>query len=416
MNIFINATSARLGGGLTVIRNLLPAMVAEDGGENRYTVVARDDVWEHLDPGHARVRFVTSEMGGRSAKTRFLWEQIELPLRVGLGRADVLLSPANLAVFGSPVPQVMIFQNMAPFDPDVVSRMAPAKRRRLILLRRLGIASASWVERVVFISDYAQRAIGAELRIDPNRTRRIHLGRDIAFRPEAAASAPALLNELGIRGRYLLSVSQFYGYKNFVELVLGFSRARESLPDDVILCIAGAEHEVDYVAQVRRMIKREGLESRVRLLGHVAYDKLPLLYAAASLFLFPSTCENFPNILVEGMASGVPTLASRLGPMPEIAGDGAVYFDPFEPDEIAEVIVRYWQDDAKRTALRDRGIQQSQRYSWNETARQLLEVLADAAHHPKLFPLAGANGNRLRGKPKPDGTRAATDEPPAGAT
>src|ERR1051325_4174067 len=142
MNIFINATSARLGGGLTVIRNLLPAMVAEDGGENRYTVVARDDVREHMDPGHPRVRFLTSEMGGRSATTRFLWEQVELPMRVGLSRADVLLSPANLAVLGSPVPQVMIFQNMAPFDPDVVSRMEPKKRRRLNALRRLGIASA----------------------------------------------------------------------------------------------------------------------------------------------------------------------------------------------------------------------------------------------------------------------------------
>jgi len=420
MNIFINATSARLGGGLTVIRNLLPAMAAEDRGENRYTVVARDDVWEHLDPGHPRVRFVTSEMGGRSAMTRFLWEQVELPLRVGLRGADVLLSPANLAVLASPVPQVMIFQNMAPFDPDVVSRMRPSKRRRLILLRRLGIASASRVERVVFISDYAQRVIGAELAIDPARTRCIHLGRDVAFCPAAAAKAGPLLDELGIKGRYLLSVSQFYGYKNFVELVVGFSRARGSLPDDVTLCIAGAEHEADYAARVRRIIKREGLESRVRLLGHVPYDKLPPLYARASLFLFPSACENFPNILVEGMASGVPTLASRLGPMPEIAGDGAVYFDPFEPDEIAEVIVRYWQDESARAALRDRGIRRSERYSWNETARQLLEVLRDAvAPHGNPLPVPEEKepgGTPLAGKRGPDRVRLATDWRPMRAS
>jgi glycosyltransferase involved in cell wall biosynthesis len=96
------------------------------------------------------------------------------------------------------------------------------------------------------------------------------------------------------------------------------------------------------------------------------------------MFLFPSTCENFPNILVEAMASGVPTLASRLGSMPEIAGDGADYFDPFNADEIAAQIGRYWADESARASLRERGIRYSQRYSWDETARNLLGILRGA--------------------------------------
>jgi glycosyltransferase involved in cell wall biosynthesis len=375
MNVFINATSVRLGGGITVIRNLLPAMLGVDDARHQYTVVARADVREALDPRHPRVKFLTSNIGGRSALTRFLWEQIDLPLRVGLGSADVLLSPANLAVGAAPVPQVMMFQNMAPFDPDVVSRMARPKGRRLRVLRQLGIASAHRVRAVVFISDYARNAIGAQLGIGTRLTHKVYLGRDVAFSPSAAERAPAMLQELGIKRPYLLSVSQFYAYKNFVELIVGFSRARSHLPEDVTLCIAGAEHEADYAALVRHAIRREGLEQRVRLLGQVPYEKLPPLYAAASMFLFPSTCENFPNILVEAMASGVPTLASRLGSMPEIAGEGADYFDPFDADEIAMQIRRYWGDESARASLRERGIRQSQRYSWDDTARGLLGIL-----------------------------------------
>src|SRR5262245_34863538 len=101
MNVFINATSVRLGGGITVIRNLLPAMVAVDNELHRYTVVARTDVREWLDPRHPRVRMVTSERGGRSGITRLFWEQVALPVRAGLASADVLLSPANLAVAAS---------------------------------------------------------------------------------------------------------------------------------------------------------------------------------------------------------------------------------------------------------------------------------------------------------------------------
>jgi glycosyltransferase involved in cell wall biosynthesis len=111
------------------------------------------------------------------------------------------------------------------------------------------------------------------------------------------------------------------------------------------------------------------------LLGQIPYDQLPPLYAAASMFLFPSTCENFPNILIEAMASGVPTLASRLGSMPEIAADGADYFDPFNTEEIAVQIGRYWSDESARASLRERGLRQSQRYSWNTTARTLLGIL-----------------------------------------
>jgi glycosyltransferase involved in cell wall biosynthesis len=296
-------------------------------------------------------------------------------MHAGFGSADVLLSPANLAVAASPVPQVMIFQNMAPFEPDVVSRMTHSKNRRLTVLRQLGIASARRVQAVVFISEYARKAIGAQLGMGHERSYRVYLGRDLAFCPAAIEHAPAVLSELGIKQPYILSVSQFYAYKNFVELVIGFSRARRFLPENVPLYIAGAEHESDYVATVRQVIRREGLEGRVHLLGHVPYDKLPALYAAAALFLFPSTCENFPNILIEAMASGVPTLASKLGSMPEIAGDGAAYFDPFNTEDIAQQIGHYWKDESARTSLRERGIKQSQRYSWDETAHSVLDIL-----------------------------------------
>jgi glycosyltransferase involved in cell wall biosynthesis len=354
-------------------------LAAVDEGRHHYTVVSREDVREWLDPKHPRVKFVASTVGGRSRVTRFLWEQVDLPLRAGLGSADVLLSPANLAVAAASVPQVMIFQNMAPFEADVVSRMPHGKARRLRVLRQLGIASARRVRDVVFISDYARAAIGRQLGIGAERMHRVYLGRDKAFSPAAAARAPAMLEQLGIKRPYLLSVSQFYAYKNFVELVIGFSRALRSLPEEVTLCIAGAEQERDYAALVRHVIARLGIEKRVRLLGQIPYDKLPPLYAAASMFLFPSTCENFPNILVEAMASGVPTLASRLGSMPEIAGDGADYFDPFNADEIAAQIVRYWSNASACAELSARGGRQSERYSWRDTARGLLGILEGAS-------------------------------------
>ncbi|MBN2576788.1 MAG: glycosyltransferase family 4 protein [Deltaproteobacteria bacterium] len=378
MKILINATSVRLGGGITVIRNLLPALAAEDGGRNEYVVFGRHDVREQLDTGAERVRFAHSRLGGSAALARLLWEQLEVPTRALFASADLVFSPANLAVLACPRPQVLMFQNAAPFDPDVVARSTPPRGRRFRLLRRLGYVSARVAQRVIFISDFQRDHILPKLAVDPAKCRRIYLGRDPSFHPEARAGAGALAARLGIARPYLVCVSQFYDYKNFVEMVIGFARARRALPPQVQLVIAGAEHERDYADLVRRTIAREQLAGRVKLVGHVPYADLPALYAGAELFLFPSTCESFPNILIEGMASGTPTVASNRASMPELAGDGAVYFDPFEPDEIAAQIVRLWHDEGARRDLRERGLVRCQRYSWQQAARDSLRIFEEA--------------------------------------
>ncbi|HEX4622124.1 MAG TPA: glycosyltransferase family 1 protein [Myxococcaceae bacterium] len=376
MRILVNATSARLGGGITVLRNLLPALAAVDGGRHEYTVVALADVAQAMDPGNPRIRFVPFRHKGLGA--RFFWEQLSLPVRATLSRADVLFCPANIAVPGARVPQVLMFQNMAPFDPRVVSGVTGSAKRRLSALRWLSIATARAATRLVFISRFAQRWILPQLHVSAAGTDCVYLGRDVAFTPAALERAPATLAGLGLRRPYVLSVSHFYHYKNFVELVHGFARARSRLPPEAVLAIAGGESSADYAARVRRAIAEAGVQSSVKLLGEVPYADLPPLYAAAHLFAFPSSCENFPNILVEGLASGAPTLASRVGPMQEIAGDGAAYFDPFNPDDIGRIIADAWSDAPRREALRQRGIAQAGRYDWEATARQLLPVLERA--------------------------------------
>jgi glycosyltransferase involved in cell wall biosynthesis len=116
----------------------------------------------------------------------------------------------------------------------------------------------------------------------------------------------------------------------------------------------------------------------VQLVGAVPHEDLPGLYARAQAFVFPSSVENFPNILVEGLSSGVPTFASRLGPMPEIAGDAASYFDPYDPDDIARALVRAVLDDELRRTLRSRALARVGRFAWPSTARELLGVFEEA--------------------------------------
>ncbi len=380
MEIRVNAASAALGGGVTVLRCLLPAFIEADGGRHHYTVVGRAEVQSQIDPHHQRVDYVATWVGNHSLAARVVSEQLTLPVRAALRGADVLFSPANLAVWGSPVPQLLMFQNLSPFTPHAVQSRSTRGKARLLALRSLGVVSAKLADRVVFISHAQREVILPWLGIAAERSSTVHLGRDSAFSPAAKAQAPALLRELGLPERYLLCVSQFYRHKNLVELVRGFALAVPSLPDDVQLVLAGAPHDPWYFGEVQRVIKEKGLEQRVRLLGHLPYEHLPPLYAGAALLLFPSSCESFPNVLIEGLSSGVPVLSSSLCSMPELAQDGALYFDAFSPPDIADKIVRIWRDPTEQARLRRAGVHASARFSWRETASELLQLLEATVH------------------------------------
>ena len=357
MKVLINATSARLGGGITVLRHLVPALLDCDGGRHQYRLAARAEVAALL-PQHPRLELLVPRAAA-SRPARLLWEQCALPFAA----CDVLLSVGNVAALAARAPQVLLFQNAAPFDPSVRARAPRRARARLSALRALGILSARRASRVVFLSESARSLLLPQLGMPRERTDVVHLGQDPAFQParDGGDSGP------------ILCVSQLYFYKNIVELV----RALAQVPG-ARLEIVGAAPEPAYARKVREEIDRLSLSARVKLVGPVPYAALPALYAQARVFAFPSTCESFPNILVEALAAGAPVACSDRGPMREIAGEAAVYFDPDDPRSIAVQLDRLWQDAAARAELRRRGPLQAARYSWTRAAQGVLRALEEA--------------------------------------
>ncbi|GAB4350081.1 MAG: hypothetical protein OHK0038_28520 [Flammeovirgaceae bacterium] len=87
-------------------------------------------------------------------------------------------------------------------------------------------------------------------------------------------------------------------------------------------------------------VKKNGLENSVVVIDEVDQEALPLYYQHAKINIFASECENCPITLLEGLASGVPNLVSNVGPNPEFAKDFALYFDPAEPEQLANLFIK----------------------------------------------------------------------------
>ena len=108
--------------------------------------------------------------------------------------------------------------------------------------------------------------------------------------------------------------------------------------------------------------------------GFASEGRLRWLYEHATAYVFPSLSEGFGLPGLEAMMHGAPVISSNSTCLPEIYGDAAEYFNPESTRDMVRVIGNVLQNPARRQQLKALGAKQAKKYSWQETARQTLEV------------------------------------------
>ncbi|GAG14561.1 unnamed protein product, partial [marine sediment metagenome] len=117
----------------------------------------------------------------------------------------------------------------------------------------------------------------------------------------------------------------------------------------------------------------------LRYRGPAEPDDIHAIYQAADAFLFASSCENLPNILIEAMSSSLPIASSKAGPMPEVLKDAGLYFDPRDVADIARAMGELVADPDLRRRLAERAFRLARGYSWERCARSTFDFIAGPA-------------------------------------
>jgi glycosyltransferase involved in cell wall biosynthesis len=195
------------------------------------------------------------------------------------------------------------------------------------------------------------------------------------MKPRQQRSPQVLANE-PLR---LLYVSIQMPYKHHIELMQAIALLRQQ-GRKVVLQMVGGQAGAYAEAVKRERLALDTDQSFLQDLGHVEFERLHELYQQADVFVFASSCENLPNILIEAMAAGLPIASSQRGPMPEVLGDAGVYFDPEKPASIAQAIEQLADDTILRADLAQRAWQRAQVYSWARCARETFDFVALVAH------------------------------------
>ncbi len=146
-----------------------------------------------------------------------------------------------------------------------------------------------------------------------------------------------------------------------------------------MLLIAGKQSGA-YAASLLQLARELGVGQRVHFLGYVTDAQLAYLYSRAEALVFPSLIEGFGMPVLEAMSAGLPVITSNRGALAEVAGDAALRVDPSLPEDIAAAMSRISTDATLRRELKEKGLRRATQFSWQKTAREILEIMKYVGH------------------------------------
>lgn len=381
--IVIDARRIRDFGIGTYIRNLLGALAKIDQ-ENHYIVVTRRE--DQSVPGNLPRNF-----------ERALYERSDVshldnalfPLFLRGFSADLFHIPLNSVPLLMPQPYVATVHDMS----SVLFDRPPGWEDSLHHYRfRRGLLRA---ECVIAVSEATRCDVETMVGVPAQRLRMIYSAPDPRFLTQAASPTARvagpearhleqrrILERYQIHYPFLLYAGNIRTQKNIPRLVEAFAVLRGELEGneqykDLRLIIIG--DEISKYPQVRRAVIQTRVEPVVRFLGFIPFDTLRVFYETAAAFVFPSLYEGFGLPPLEAMACGAPVVTSNVSSLPEVVDDAAMIVNPENVFDIARGIREVLLDNDLRERLKLKGFQQSRRFSWERTAREVLDTYLEVA-------------------------------------
>ncbi len=368
--IFINALSSLRGGGQTYLLHLLKRIPEHLYG--KVIVLAHQKNQHIFSPYKDQIQILVSDIASRSLFHRVFFENILLEQILIENKVKVFFSVSGL------VPKwklkgirlVSVFQNQLPFAPTERKRYPYGFMRfKLLFLKFLQIQSLKNSDLCIFLTEYSRKTIIAHVSKPLKGSIVIGHGLNQWFRDQPSEGKPK-----GLPEEYVLYVSNLDVYKAQLEVIQAWNNLRKKRETREKLIFLGPE-EAYYGNKIRTEIKKLGLEKEVLILKSVAYVEMPRYYHNAKINIFASSCETFGAILLEKLAGGKPVFCSNFEPCPEIAKDSVEYFNPYQPETLTDLFLKYIDDKEAMSRLGEKASRHALNFDWADTATQTWKVL-----------------------------------------
>jgi len=375
MHIGIDASNIREGGGVTNLVEVLRAGEPGRQGISRVTVWSSVNTLKQIEDRPWLYK-IHEPMLDRPLPFRLCWQRFALRKLARRNGCDLLFCPGG-SYAGSFRPFVAMSQNMLPFEWSEAQRFGKCFiLLKLALLRKSQTATFRAADGMIFLSNYAANTIAAKVMLNKPSTIIPH-GINEAFfaAPRRQRKILSCSHSEPFRVLYVSTIDVYKHQWHVAEAAALLRNQGFSLQLDMV----GPAYPPAMERLREALCRLDPDETFIRCAGKVPHKKLPAVYRQADLFVYASSCENLPNILIEAMASSLPIACSNRGPMPEVLRDAGLYFDPESPEQIAGAVGELMTDHGKRSECATRAYEYAKQYSWERCARDTFAFIADVA-------------------------------------
>jgi glycosyltransferase involved in cell wall biosynthesis len=234
-----------------------------------------------------------------------------------------------------------------------------------------------WTDHIISVSESTKRDTIQHLGVPEEKITVVHEAASPIFKPlDRVEAQEQVRNRFGVDGPYVLFVSTIEPRKNVPSLLRALYQLVTCYKEDVRLVLAGGRGWLfeDAFAVVDEL----ELDDRVHFVGRVTSEDLLYLYNSAEMLAHPAFYEGFGLPPLEAMACGLPVVASNVASLPEVVGDAGQLIDPHDVDELTVSMWRVLNDSELRVQMREKGLQQAGRFSWERAARETMEIYQKA--------------------------------------
>jgi glycosyltransferase involved in cell wall biosynthesis len=286
-----------------------------------------------------------------------LWFELAIFRALKKYKADIFFSPDGYLSLRSKVPQISVIHdiNFEHFPKDI-----PLLARKY--LRYFFPKFAKKATKIITVSEYSKKDIIETYKIDATKISVAWNGASSVFKPLHDLEKINVRKKYCSGKNYFLFVGAIHPRKNVKRLLEAYSLYKKSENSDLELVIVGETLWKNASLEIQL---DDSIKDTVHFTGHLTLEELSLVMGAASIFTFVPYFEGFGIPLVEAMKCGIPIISGNLTSLPEVAGDAAIYCDPFDVNDILNKMKTLSSDLKLQSTLSEIGLKRSQLFSWD---------------------------------------------------
>ncbi|MES2587580.1 MAG: glycosyltransferase family 1 protein [Bacteroidota bacterium] len=297
----------------------------------------------------------------------YWWFEFSIKKALKKYKIDVFFSPDGYISLKTKIPQIATIHdlNFEHYPNDI-----PFSARKY--LKYFFPKFAKKANKIVTVSNYSKEDLCQTYNLPESKISVIWNGASNLFSPLDNKGLLAVKNRYTSGREYFIFVGSLHPRKNINRLIEAFSIYKNKFPEGFDLVIVGEQ-----------LWKKTGLSFKisdelsksVHFTGHLNFDELTKVMAAASCLTYVPYFEGFGIPLVEAMKSGVPIISGNLTSLPEIVGDAGILVNPFSIEEIADAMEKIYLDGNLRKILSEKGLERSKLFSWDLAAEKVWEEI-----------------------------------------